>query len=72
MSKRQKTLAEVLREARAERGMTQKQVAERCGMKNVTHYAKLEGGRTPSPRRDLLARLAKVLKVSAEAILNAA
>lgn len=57
------TLAEYLRTAREQAGISQRQLASRVGIHN-SYLARLESGEWPSPSADVLQRIAEVLEIS--------
>lgn len=64
-------LAMVVRQSRLERRMTQRQVADKLGMKHIYQYQKLERGRTANPELRTLAKLKSLYpKMSVDAILS--
>src|SRR3954454_14065489 len=63
------TLGERVRRLRAERGMTQEQLAERAGV-SVDLVKKLEQGRRESARLTTLTKLAQALDVSRSELLD--
>jgi antitoxin HicB len=52
-------LASMIRHARVRRAMTQKQAAEKLGMKNVYSYQRLESSKTVNPEFTTLLRIKK-------------
>lgn len=64
-------MAMVLRQSRVERRMTQRQVADKLGMKHVWQYQKLESGKTANPELKTLVKLKTVFpNLSVDAILR--
>ena len=64
-------MAMVLRQSRVERRMTQRQVADKLGMKHVWQYQKLESGKTANPELKTLVKLKSVFpNLSVDAILR--
>jgi antitoxin HicB len=53
-------MASMVRQARVRRNLTQKQVAEKLGMKNVYSYQRLESWKTVNPEFTTLLRLRKL------------
>lgn len=62
------TLAEYLRLAREQVGMSQRQLASRVGIHN-SYLARLESGETANPAAELLQRIADVLEISSTDLL---
>ena len=63
-------MAMVIRQSRLERKLTQRQVADKLGMKHVFQYQKLESGRTANPELATLAKLKGVFpNLSIDAVL---
>ncbi len=64
-------MAMVIRQSRLERRLTQRQAADRLGMKHVYQYQKLERGRTANPELRTLAKLKTLYpNLSVDAILR--
>jgi transcriptional regulator with XRE-family HTH domain len=57
------TLAEYLRTAREQAGLSQRQLASRVGIHN-SYLARLESGENDGPAADVLQRIADVLEIS--------
>ena len=62
------TLAECLRTAREQAGISQRQLASRVGIHN-SYLARLESGETANPAAELLQRIADVLEISSTDLL---
>jgi antitoxin HicB len=64
-------MAMVLRQSRVERRMTQRQVADKLGMKHIWQYQKLESGRFANPELKTLVKLKTLFpNLSVDAILR--
>ena len=63
------TLAEYLRTAREQAGISQRQLASRVGIHN-SYLARLENGETANPAAELLQRIADVLEISSTDLLG--
>jgi len=63
------TLAEYLRTAREQAGISQRQLASRVGIHN-SYLARLESGENDSPAADVLQRIADVLEISSTDLLG--
>ncbi|MDB5047994.1 MAG: hypothetical protein JWO30_1065 [Fibrobacteres bacterium] len=50
-------MAMVVRQSRLERSLTQRQVADKLGMKHISQYQKLESGKTANPELTTLVKL---------------
>ena len=59
-----------IRSRREKLGLTQPQAARLAGLTTWQHWQKLELGRTPNPRADTLAAVARVLGCRAEDLLT--
>ena len=62
------TLAEYLRTAREQSGISQRQLASRVGIHH-SYLARLESGETANPAADVLQRIADVLEISSTDLL---
>jgi antitoxin HicB len=63
-------MAMVIRQSRLERKLTQRQVADKLGMRHIFQYQKLESGRTANPELATLAKLKGVFpNLSVDAVL---
>jgi antitoxin HicB len=63
-------MAMVLRQSRLQMKLTQRQVADKLGMKHIFQYQKLESGRTANPELATLAKLKTVFpNLSVDAVL---
>ena len=63
-------MAMVLRQSRLESKLTQRQVADKLGMKHIFQYQKLESGKTANPELATLAKLKGVFpNLSVDAVL---
>ena len=64
----EKTFGEVIRRLRGERGLTQRDVAERLGI-NFTYLSKLENDRGERPGEETVRKLAEILRADAEELM---
>lgn len=65
---RASTLAEYLRAARVQAGISQRQLASRVGIHN-SYLARLESGENDSPAAELLQKIADVLEIGSTDLL---
>jgi antitoxin HicB len=63
-------MAMVLRQSRLQMKLTQRQVADKLGMKHIFQYQKLESGKTANPELATLAKLKRVFpNLSVDSVL---
>ncbi|MEO6096693.1 MAG: helix-turn-helix transcriptional regulator [Fibrobacteria bacterium] len=64
-------MAMVLRQSRLQMKLTQRQVADKLGMKHIFQYQKLESGKTANPELATLSKLKTVFpNLSVDSVLN--
>lgn len=64
-------LAMMLRVNRLKRGMTQRQAAEKLGIRHVSQYQRLESGKTANPELGTLVKLKRLFpELSVDAVLG--
>lgn len=64
------TIAEKVRKRRVELGMTQEELAKKCGIKNKSTISMIETGERINVTKGTLQKLSKGLKVSVKSLLD--